>query len=68
LREIDLGSGPGYYVSGGRYEAITRKKGTTNEPFQFQTQSGEPLVMNAGKTYIAIVSDRQTIVFEAAGG
>ncbi|NLO37562.1 MAG: DUF3048 domain-containing protein [Clostridiaceae bacterium] len=58
LREIDLGSGPGYYVSGGRYEAITWKKGTTNDPFQFQTQSGEPLAMNAGKSYIAIVSDR----------
>ena len=68
LREIDLSSGQGYYVSGGHYEAIAWKKGTTNDPFRFETKSGEPLVMNAGKTYVAIVSEHQTIVFEAAGG
>ena len=64
LRQIDLSSGKGYYVSGGHFEVIDWKKGNTADPFQFITAAGEPLVMNTGKTYIAIVSTKRTIEFE----
>ena len=64
LRQIDLSSGKGFYVSGGKAEPIAWKKGGTNDPFSFRTASGERLVMNTGKTYIAIVNDQRTISFE----
>ena len=64
LRQIDLSSGKGFYVSGGKAEPISWKKGDTNDPFYFTTAAGELLVMNTGKTYIAIVSNQRTISFE----
>ncbi|MDW7657275.1 MAG: DUF3048 domain-containing protein [Bacillota bacterium] len=63
LRQIDLSSGKGYYVSAGYAEPITWKKGDTNDPFVFYTADGNQLVMNTGKTYIAIVSNKRTISF-----
>lgn len=64
LRQIDLSSGKGYYVSGGHIEVIDWKKGNTDDPFIFTTAAGDPLVMNTGKTYIAIVSTKRTIEYE----
>ena len=54
LRQIDLSSGKGFYVSAGKAEPISWKKGGTNDPFYFTTVTGEQLVMNTGKTYIAL--------------
>ena len=64
LSEIDLSSGKGYYVSGGKAEEITWSKGSTNDMFKFSNKDGGELVLNRGKSYIAIVSTRQKIVFE----
>lgn len=64
LRQIDLSQGNGFYVSGGRAEPITWRKGGTHDPFFFATATGEPLIINTGKTYIAIVSLQRTIRFE----
>ena len=55
FQSIDLGknsSGSGYYFCNGKYIAITwdRVPGTT----RFYDASGKPLVLNPGKTYIAV--------------
>jgi hypothetical protein len=64
LSEIDLSSGKGYYISGGKAEEITWSKGETDDMFEFKDSNDEKLVLNRGKSYIAIVSDRQKIVLE----
>lgn len=63
LREYDLTSGTGYYVSGGKYEAINWKKGSTNDPWLFTRADGSELVLNRGKTYIGVSSKSKGVTF-----
>ena len=65
LSDIKLSSGNGYYVSGGKAREIQWEKGDTADRFQFIDNDGNEVVMNRGKTYIAIVSNRQTISFDS---
>ena len=44
--------GTGYYFSGGRYERITWGKGDLFEPYWFKDETGAPLILNPGKTYV----------------
>jgi hypothetical protein len=63
LKEYDLTSGSGYYVTGGKYELINWKKGYTNDPWIFTKADGSELVLNRGKTYIGISRYTKTINF-----
>jgi hypothetical protein len=63
LKEYDLTSGSGYYVTGGRYELINWKKGDTNAPWIFTRPDGTELILNRGKTYIGISRITKTINF-----
>lgn len=63
LRNADLSGGQGYYLSGGRYQPITWRKGGTDDPFVFTRADGSELTVNTGKSYIGIVSNTRTIRF-----
>ena len=56
--DVDLSSGTGYYFTRGQYEPIRWKKGGINDPLTFAKEDGSPLTLNAGKTYVAVVSDK----------
>jgi hypothetical protein len=57
-----IGSGNGLYVSNGRAVSIEWSKPSYNETTCYvETKTGQPLLMNPGKTYIAILPVRQEI-------
>ncbi len=49
-------SGKGYYITGGSAIPVTWEKGTDTELTQFYDASGQEIVLNTGKTYIALVA------------
>jgi hypothetical protein len=61
LKEYDLTSGQGYYLSGGACEKISWKKGGTLQPWIFTRADGSELVLNRGKIYIGILRNTRTI-------
>jgi hypothetical protein len=61
LKEYDLTTGKGYYISGGKSEQITWKKGTTKDPWVFTRAGGQELVLNRGKIYVGILRDTKNI-------
>ncbi len=64
LKEYDLTSGSGYYLTGGAYEKITWKKGGTSQPWIFTRADGSELTLNRGKIYIGILRNTKTITFK----
>lgn len=64
LKETDLISGNGYYISGGQWQAIKWAKGTTADSFVFTDESGSELKVNAGKSYIGILPLDRKITFK----
>ncbi len=53
--QLENSSGKGYYVVNGEMIKITWKKGSLTSPTQYFDANGNELVLNVGKTYIAIV-------------
>ena len=68
-REVKIiGQGTGYYISHGRAVAIEWSKTAYDETTRYiETKTGKPLSMNPGKTYIAIVPQRQTVLLTKSG-
>lgn len=64
LKEYDLTSGSGYYLTGGAYEKITWKKGGTLQPWIFTRADGSELTLNRGKIYIGILRNTKTITIK----
>ena len=54
MHAIIDGSGTFYYFNGGRYVTGTWSKGDISDPFEFTLDSGEPLVMAPGQTYVEL--------------
>ncbi len=48
------GEGEGYYINGGKYIDIKYSKANVDAPIVLTNTDGTPLVMNTGKTYVAI--------------
>lgn len=66
LVEADFSpGGKGYYFSGGRYERISWKMG--EEFFEFFTGGGDPLSVNVGKSYIAIIDEQNEYAMKIEG-
>ncbi|MDD2534825.1 MAG: DUF3048 C-terminal domain-containing protein, partial [Eubacteriales bacterium] len=61
LKEYDLTSGYGYYISGGKAEKIAWSKGTTLQPWVLTKADGTELVLNRGKIYMGINRIEKTI-------
>ena len=66
--DVDLDSGTGYYFTRGQYEPIRWKKGGVSDPLTFTKEDGSPLTLNAGKTYVAVVSDKNESSLDIAPG
>ena len=52
---LDNSSGKGYYAVNGKMIPITWEKGDLTSPTQYFDENGNELVLNVGKTYIALV-------------
>lgn len=64
LKETDLISGKGYYISGGQWQPINWAKGKTADSFVFTDESGSELKVNVGKSYIGILPLDRKITFK----
>lgn len=53
--QLENESGKGYYLVNGEMTEITWRKGSLTSPTQYFDANGDELVLNVGKTYIAIV-------------
>jgi hypothetical protein len=64
-RTIDLQSGgQGYYAAGGQVVPITWSREAHDAPFRYSDDAGNPLELLPGKTYVCIIPNNQTPVFE----
>jgi hypothetical protein len=62
-RDVKLvGQGSGLLATGGGYVPIKWSKASHRDPTQWQFESGADMLMNKGKTFIAILSDRTSVV------
>ncbi len=52
-----VGSGTGYYITGGKYAEIRWVRNFETGTFRFATASGMPLTVNRGTSFIAMVDD-----------
>lgn len=53
--QLEYSSGEGYYAVNGEIVPITWTKGSLTEPTRYFDANGNELVLNVGKTYIALV-------------
>ena len=51
-----IGSGTGWFCTGGKWAAINWSRADLNSPYSYTTQDGTPITFTPGKTYCAIVS------------
>ena len=56
--------GKGYFACGGKLIPIVWMCGGDKEPFRFFTESGEPLKLGRGNTYMAICTPQSPVVCE----
>ena len=52
-----VGSGTGYYITGGKYAEIKWTRNSETGAFKFTTPSGMTLTVNRGKSFIAMVDE-----------
>ncbi|MBQ7064278.1 MAG: DUF3048 domain-containing protein [Firmicutes bacterium] len=64
LRVVDTKGGTGYYVTNGTVEEITWSKASPYEKLFVYNADGDPLRMNAGKTYIGMIGFDGTVTIE----
>lgn len=63
LLDINLKSGNGFYFSNGLSEEILWSKIDDDSPIALSNTNGEPLIVNAGKSYVGIMSNKNVISF-----
>lgn len=51
-----IGSGTGWFCTGGKWVEINWSRADLNSPYSYTTQDGTPITFTPGKTYCAIVS------------
>lgn len=61
-KDISLEKGNGFYISGGKSQAVAWQKGSTNDSFVFKEMSGNVLQVNCGKSYIGIAPTQTKVV------
>ena len=60
-RMIPWGSGEGYYITNGGYQAIKWSKADANAPLKFTNADGTPLTMSAGNTWVCFSSSQYSV-------
>lgn len=53
--ELKLTNGDGWYACGGKVIPIVWEKGEHDQPLTYRTQTGDPLVLGRGKSYVNLV-------------
>ena len=61
LMKVDLSGGSGYYITGGRSEAIRWSKASDSSPIVFTRADGSSLTVSPGKSYIGIIGNDRNI-------
>lgn len=61
LMDVALSGGEGWYLSGGARQAITWEKTAEDAPIAVYNAMGEPLMVNAGNSYIGIMDAQRKI-------
>lgn len=56
--------GTGYYLSNGKAEKITWKKGVIEDKMKLYHEDGSELVLNKGKTYMTVCDDNRPITID----
>ena len=54
----------GYYITGGKAIHITWEKASDFEPTKYYDDNGKEIVLNPGKTFIAIAQEGRNVVFK----
>ena len=54
---FDLSQGDGYYFYGGKYIPVKWIKGQPEDPLQIFDLEGNPVKINVGKTYVAVIDN-----------
>lgn len=54
--EFDLSGGEGWWISGGKLQAIRWEKPATEEPIKFFDSQGNPITIKTGKTYLGFLN------------
>lgn len=57
--DLEDASGKGYYITNGKVIEISWKKNEKSQKMRYYSISGEELMINAGKTYIAVFPDHR---------
>ncbi|MGI6085310.1 MAG: DUF3048 domain-containing protein [Acetivibrionales bacterium] len=60
----NIGSGDGYYITGGKAIPIKWEKTARAEQTKYTTEDGKPLVLNRGQTWIEIVQKLEYVTIE----
>lgn len=61
---VDLTQGNGWYACGGKIIPIQWSKNGVNDPLVYTTQTGEPLVLGVGTSYVSIIPIENEITVE----
>ena len=59
--------GEGYYFYGGKYIPVLWQKGEPENPLIITDLEGEPIQINVGKSYIAVIADEMVETIEMSG-
>ena len=62
--KVDLSSGRGWFACGGRMIPITWEKGGADDQLRYFTESGQPLALGRGKSYVCVIPTSQTVTAE----
>ncbi len=63
-RCVELKGGDGYYLSNGKYQKITWKKGNTTAPMKFYDATGNELKINAGDSWVCLMKKDRNVTFK----
>lgn len=58
-----VGSGTGYFITGGQYVAINWSRADIDSPFSYTLQDGTPLFLSRGTTYCCVVNNGAEVNF-----
>ena len=61
---VDLSSGEGWFICGGKYVPITWEKGGPNDQLRYFAADGKPLTLGRGKSYVCIIPLSREITAE----
>lgn len=58
-----VGSGTGYFITGGKYVAIRWSRDNIDSPFSYTLEDGTPLFLSRGATYCCVINNGSTVNF-----